>query len=59
MEPDDHRTATEGGDTGDGLLGSEKGASTRRARLRWALAAFTLIVVVALIAIGIVRIVQF
>ena len=56
MEPDDHRTATEG-DTGDGL-GSDKGASTRRARLRWALAAFTLIVVVALIAIGIVRIVQ-
>jgi hypothetical protein len=58
MEPHDHRTATGSGDTGDGL-GSEKGASTRQARLRWALAAFTLIVVVALIAIGIVRIVQF
>ena len=57
MEPDDHRTATGGGNTGDGL-GSEKGVSTRRARLRWALAAFTLIVVLALIVIGVVRIVQ-
>jgi len=57
MEPDDYRTAAGGGDTGDGL-GSEKGVSTRRARLRWALAAFTLIAVLALIVIGVVRIVQ-
>jgi hypothetical protein len=57
MEPDDHRTATEGGDTEDGL-GWEKGASTKRARLRLALAAFTLIVVLALIVIGVVRIAQ-
>lgn len=57
MEPDDRRTATGDGGTGDGL-GSEKGVSTRRARLRWALAAFTLIVVLALIVIGVVRIVQ-
>ena len=56
MEPDD-RTATGSGDTGDGL-GSEKGVSTRRARLRWALAAVTLIVVLGLIVIGIIRIVQ-
>jgi hypothetical protein len=57
MEPDDHRTAAGCGDRRDGL-GSEKGLSTRRARLRWALAAFTLIVVLALIVIGVVRIVQ-
>jgi hypothetical protein len=57
MERDDHRTAAGGGDTEDGL-GSEKSMSTRRARLRWALAAVTLIVVLALIVIGIIRIVQ-
>ena len=57
MEPDDHRTASGGGGTEEGL-GSEERGSIGRARLRWALAASTLIVVLALIVIGVVRIVQ-
>ena len=57
MEPDEHGMATRSGDTQDGP-GPQEGESTRRARLRWALAASTLIVVLALIVIGVVRIVQ-
>lgn len=57
MEPDDHRMASRGGNKEDGL-GSEEDASTNRARLRLVLATFTLVVVLALIVIGIVRIVQ-
>jgi flagellar biogenesis protein FliO len=57
MEPDDGRTSSDNSGTEPGLAQAERTAR-RRARLRLALMTLALVAVIALIAIGIVRILQ-
>ena len=57
MAQDDDRMSPDDGDTEDGLGPADRTAR-QRSLLRAALVTLTLVVVVALIAIGIVRIVQ-
>jgi len=57
MESDDDRTSSDNGDTERGLAPAQR-KGRRRSLLGLALVTLTLVAVVALIAIGIVRIVQ-